>query len=649
MEFSRHLRATALIAVLIASALAAVPGASAARFARGAYHVQRAGCGKPRSRRDAACQALRLVPSSSSSPAASSGASPSARQPAVRGTRQGKNKEPAAGALTPSDLHGAYELPAETSVSGAQTIAVVDAFKDPTVESDLAVYDQEFGLPECTKADGCLRVINQKGDESPLPANEGGWAVEITIDVQMAHAICQNCHILLVEAEGPENSDLSAGVNAALAAGATEISNSYDSGEAEAEAAAEELELNEQAYDHPGTVITASSGDCGYRDQATIEPSGECKDLPSAVPFPAVSPDVVAVGGTELTESGGSWTSAVWGDGGGGCSSIFTAPAWQNGPLGVSNWSDTKCGSFRLSADVSAEADPYTGVAVYDSTVDERESGWLVYGGTSVASPIVAGEFGLAGGAGGVSYPAKTLYGHLGQAAALYDVTSGANGSCAGATSCEAAVGYDGPSGVGSPLGLAAFAPTSGTPASTGAPSIAGTPEVGQTLQLTPGSWSENPSSTQYQWQDCNSGGSACVAIEGATGDSYEVTTHDSGSRIRVMETAGNAEGFGPPSFSAASVRVGASAPAPTITGISPKKGTAGTTVTIRGTGFLKLKSVDFGSTAASSYETLTEDEIIAEAPEGSGTVLVSVTTASGTSQVKHKGKAEFRYKKPRR
>jgi IPT/TIG domain len=647
MEFSGHLRATALIAVLLASAMtAALPSAASARFARSAYHVQRAGCGKPHLRRGAACQALRLVPSSS--PASSSGASPSVKQRGARGVRQGKNKEPAAGALTPQDLHGAYDLPSETSVSGTQTIAVVDAYKDPTVESDLAVYDQEFGLPECTNANGCLRVVNQKGDESPLPANEGGWAIEITIDVQMAHAICQSCHILLVEAENEEDSSLAAGVNAALGAGATVISNSYASYGAEAEGAAEERELNEQSYDHPDTVITASSGDCGYRDQATIEPSTQCEGLPSAVGFPAVSPDVVAVGGTELSDSAGSWVSDVWGDGGGGCSSIFDAPTWQTG---VSNWSDTHCGSFRLSADVSAEADPYTGVAVYDSTVEKgsRESGWLVYGGTSVASPIVAAEFALSGGARSVSYPAKTLYGHIGQAAALYDVTSGANGTCGGATSCEAAVGSDGPSGVGSPLGLAAFAPTAGTPASTSAPGVTGIAEVGETLKLTSGSWSNSPSSTQYQWEDCDSAGSACVAIEGATGTSYEVGSGDSGSRIRVMETAGNASGFGSPAFSAETATVGAGAPAPTITGISPKKGTAGTTVAIRGTGFAKLKSVDFGATASKSYEILSEHEILAEAPEGSGTVLVTVTTASGTSQVKHKGKAEFKYKKPRR
>ena len=129
--------------------------------------------------------------------------------------------------LTPQALHSAYSLPTETQSSSTQTIAVIDAFDDPTAEADLGVYDQTFGLPSCTSANGCFRKLNEHGQASPLPPVEGEWASEISIDVQMAHAICQNCHVLLVEASSEEFSDLGAAVDAAVKAGATEVSNSY--------------------------------------------------------------------------------------------------------------------------------------------------------------------------------------------------------------------------------------------------------------------------------------------------------------------------------------------------------------------------------------------------------------------------------------
>ncbi len=633
MQFSTHARVVALTAALLAATVALPASNAAATPApRGAYRVEKPGCATARTRRGTVCEALRLVPLE---PAGARVGSPGRARAATplkaRGYEFG---------LTPQQLHAAYELPAETPLSGAQTIALVDPFKDSTVESDLALYDKQFGLPECTKVNGCLRVINEEGAESPLPANNGGWAVEITIDVQMAHAICQSCHILLVEADYSSAEDLGAGVKAAVAAGATEISNSYGSA-LETEYPDEERALAADYYDHPGTVITAAAGDCGYRDQndpGSFEencPPGE----PSDVEFPAASPDVLAVGGTTLTEGEDGWQSTVWGETGGGCASAFSAQAWQTA---VSNWSRTGCGSERLSADVAAEGDPDTGVAV----VDDKK--WGVYGGTSVASPIIAAEFALAGGARGVSYPAQTLYRHLGQASALYDVSSGANGAC-GTLACEAAVGYDGPSGVGSPLGLAAFAPSSATPANTTAPSIAGTAEVGETLEVTPGVWTNSPSSVIYQWQTCDSAGGKCLPIQGATAQSYKLVPDDAGFTIRVMETASNAEGFGPPALSRATTEIPAAAPAPTITGLSPKSGYADTKVTISGTSFVDVESVSFGTQAARNVDVISEDEITAEAPEGSGTVLVTVTTSSGASTEKHKGKAEFKYKKPKK
>jgi hypothetical protein len=200
----------------------------------------------------------------------------------------------------------------------------------------------------------------------------------------------------------------------------------------------------------------------------------------------------------------------------------------------------------RSVADVSAVGNPNTGVDVYDSTPEGtgQPTGWTVFGGTSVASPIIAAEFALAGGAHGVDFPAATLYAHLGEGDDLYDVLTGSNGSCGEATSCQAAVGYDGPTGVGSPVGLGAFA-TAGSPENTSPPTIAGIAEQGQTLTLTAGSWTNSPTSSSDQWQRCNASGTGCVAIEGATGQSYKLGASDVGATIRVQETAANADGTG--------------------------------------------------------------------------------------------------------
>ncbi len=364
-------------------------------------------------------------------------------QPLVAG-RAGRSalasSKPASGFQTPQRLRELYDLPEETAAGSTQTIAVVDAFDDPTAESDLAVYSNQFGLPPCTTENGCFKKVNQSGLASPLPPVNGGWASEITIDVQMAHAICQTCHIDLVEAKSEEFSDLAAGVNAAVKLGADEVSNSYG--------ATEEpglVELESSSYNHPGVVVTVSSGDCGYLNRDCPE------ELAEGTEFPADSPHVVAVGGTSVHESGGVWTSKVWDEAGSGCSVLFSAPAWESG---VAGFAATGCGSGRGVADVSAIADPNTGVDVYSTTPEFNGGptpGWGVWGGTSVAAPIVAAEFALAGGSHGVNYPAATLYGHAGEASALYDVLSGENGKCGTATSCKAVAGFDGPTGVGQP------------------------------------------------------------------------------------------------------------------------------------------------------------------------------------------------------
>lgn len=383
------------------------------------------------------------------------------------------------GGIAPAELRGAYGLGAAAALPSTQTVAIVDAYHDPAVEADLAHFSSQFGLPPCGAEHECFKEVNEQGKSTPLPpyagtSEERSWALETATDVETAHAVCPSCRLLLVEANSNSNSDLFAAENAAAGLGATEISNSWGGSEPKED---------DKAFEHPGIVITASSGDSGYLNW--LLPGGHGAD------YPASSPHVVAVAGTRLQQSGGAWQGeTVWNDGGeeaaqktgagasgGGCSSVFAAPSWQLQPaLSVG------C-SRRAVADVAADGDPYTGVDVYSSTLTPGGSkGWMIMGGTSVASPIVAAVFALAGGSHGVAYPAQTLYENAAATPGeLHDVTSGSNGRCAqpvnsstgassctsaeeGAASCFAATGlcvaragYDGPSGVGSPRGIAAF------------------------------------------------------------------------------------------------------------------------------------------------------------------------------------------------
>ena len=518
------------------------------------------------------------------------------------------------GGLTPANLHSAYSLPTETAGSSTQMIALVDAYNDPTAEADLGVYDSAFGLPACTSANGCFKKINQQGKASPLPAKQGEWSSEISLDVQMAHAICQNCHILLVEATNENWGNLGAAVNAAVAAGATEISNSYGGAEGSGYAS-----INTAYYVHPGVVLTVSSGDCGYFNQA-------CSGT-AAADFPAASPNVVAVGGTTLSHSGSTWSSTAWDDGGSGCSHAFTAALWQST---VENFSATGCGSGRSVTDVSAVGDPYTGVDVYDSTPASSgdPTGWGVWGGTSAASPMVAAEFALAGGARGISNPAATLYSHFGQGEYLDDVTSGSNGSCSGTTACKASSGYDGPTGVGSPISLSAFA-VSGTPEDASAPTISGVAQQGQTLTASTGEWSAGPTEYSYHWVLCNSSGTSCSAVSGVTGSTFLLPASAVGSTVRVVVSASNATGGGTPTFSTQTAAVASNVPE--VTGFTPASAITGSSVTITGSALTAASQVRFGSFAA-TFKVLSSSAIEATVPSGVGAGTISVTTPTSTA-----------------
>jgi subtilase family serine protease len=322
----------------------------------------------------------------------------------------------------PGDLLSAYNLPANGGAG--QTVAIIDAYNDPNAASDMAVYRAQYGLPACTVASGCFKQINQKGG-SRLPRNNSGWAGEISLDLDMVSAIAPNAHIILVEASSASMTNLGTAVNEAAKLGATEISNSYGGSESSADTS-----FDSTYFNHPGIAITVSSGDSGY-----------------GVEYPAASPNVTAVGGTSLSRASNSrgWSESVWSTSstegaGSGCSAYEPKPSWQV---------DSGC-SKRTVADVSAVADPATGVAVYQTY---GASGWTVYGGTSVAAPLVAGVYADAG-SHSASIPASALYSH---SSSLNAVTTGATASCTPAYLCTAQTGYDGPTGLGTPNGLTAF------------------------------------------------------------------------------------------------------------------------------------------------------------------------------------------------
>ncbi len=407
MKLRRILVTTAITTATFALAIGAVfvHGASAAPSSPSAsrYSFIHA-CAAP-SHGSAACDAILRV----------DGAKPNASSP---------------GGFNPADLQSAYALPSSSAGSG-QTVAIVDAYNDPNAEADLGVYRSTFGLPACTTANGCFKKVSQTGTTS-YPRSNGGWAQEISLDLDMVSAICPNCHIILVEASSSSMTNLGKAVNEAAKLGATEISNSYGGGESTSDSS-----YDTTYFHHPGIAITVSSGDGGY-----------------GVEYPAASQYVTSVGGTSLAKASNTrgWTETVWSTSstegaGSGCSADDPQPSWQSSVANIT----ANC-SKRAVADVSAVADPYTGVSVYDSYSYQGASGWLVFGGTSVASPIIASVYALAGNASSVNYGSYS-YSHT---SSLNDVTSGQTASC-GSDLCKAATGWDGPTGNGTPNGTGGF------------------------------------------------------------------------------------------------------------------------------------------------------------------------------------------------
>ena len=346
------------------------------------------------------------------------------------------------GGLSPSDLQSAYRTP--SSGGSGQTIAIVNAYDNPNAEADLNVYRSHYGLPECTTANGCFKKVNQKGQEGSYPKADAGWSEEISLDLDMASAICPKCHILLVEANSTFFSDLGAAELTAASFEApgwgptTAVSNSWGAeepfpySEEEAEAIGKEEQELDKYFEHPGIPVLASAGDLGY-----------------GVSYPAASPSVISVGGTALykapfNERG--WFEEAWNDTGGGCSAYEPKPSWQ---------SDEGCPT-RIDNDIAAVASPRTPVSVYDSF---ENPGWMLFGGTSASSPIMAGVEALSSSAFRTE-GAEAFYTHPDS---LFDVTAGSNlyvyeeGEsfetyyCKSSYFCYAGPGYDGPTGNGTP------------------------------------------------------------------------------------------------------------------------------------------------------------------------------------------------------
>jgi subtilase family serine protease len=321
-----------------------------------------------------------------------------------------------------AQLDAAYNLP--INQGAGQTIAVVDAYDDPTAAADLAVYRKANGLAPCTTSNGCFRKLNETGKAGHYPTADPGWSIEISLDLDMVSAACPRCHIVLVEASTESILDLGKSEDTAAAQGVDAISNSYGITEFNG------MQQYEQYYRHPGTTIVAASGDFGF----------------GPANFPAVMSSVIAVGGTTLSTATNArgWSEVAWYAASSGCSAYIPKPSWQH---------DDHC-FMRMVADVSADADPYPGLAVYDTSIppgfEGLNPGWIAVGGTSASSPFIAGVVGLAGN--GKTLSSAFPYHHV---ADFFDVVGGSNGYCGSGHNylCNGVKGYDGPTGLGTPDG----------------------------------------------------------------------------------------------------------------------------------------------------------------------------------------------------
>ena len=324
------------------------------------------------------------------------GVAPAAAKPdhyANHPIRVRPNATTAPSGLTPGQIKAAYSWGSIGDGSG-KTIAIVDAYDDPTAEPDLNKFSSKFGLPACTTANGCFKKVDQNG-KTRYPRADGGWALEISLDIQWAHAIAPGAKILLVEATSNSFTNLMAAEDYAKSH-AQYVSNSWGGPEFSGESA------YDSHFSQSGVSIFVSAGDAG-----------------TPAEYPSSSPNVISVGGTTLhfDPAGNFTTETGWSSGGGGCSQYESAPSVQ------STLSQALCGGQRATPDLSLDADPASGVSVYDSTKTQGQSGWFVVGGTSASSPMVAARAATLGATVNSSY----VYGAA--LSAFRDITSGNNGA----------------------------------------------------------------------------------------------------------------------------------------------------------------------------------------------------------------------------
>lgn len=317
----------------------------------------------------------------------------------------------------PSQLKHAYGVDQLPYTGAGETIAIVDAYGSPSIQSDLATFDAQFGLPAAN-----LTVAYPNG----TPRTDAGWALETSLDVEWAHALAPDAKILLVAAKSASTTNLVSAIDYATSHGAQVVSNSWGGSEFSSEAS------YDSHFQHAGVVYTASAGDSG-----------------AGVEWPAASPYVLSVGGTSLqVDANNNWLSeSAWTSSGGGNSAYETRPAYQN------NWTSV-VGTARGVPDIAWDADPNTGVAVYDSTSYNGQSGWWVVGGTSVGAPSWAALIALIdqGRTSPLSnsdvmtqlYNLAGTTGSTGYTTNYHDVTSGSNGN-------SSLPGYDLVTGIGSP------------------------------------------------------------------------------------------------------------------------------------------------------------------------------------------------------
>jgi subtilase family serine protease len=319
------------------------------------------------------------------------------------------------GGITPAQISVFYGFPASQQGAG-QTIAIVDAYDDPNIEADLAVFSTQFNLPACTTANGCFKKVYSAGTQ---PQEDNDWAGEISLDVEWAHAVAPLAKIILVESPDADQSIFDA-VTFAEKLKPSVISLSWGGEEFATETSMDSI------FSSSTVPIVAASGDSG-----------------TGVIYPAASPYVVSVGGTQLTMGnyGNYISETVWSGSGGGVSAYEKEPAFQT------TYGIPQATGMRGVPDVAYNASPYVPYNIYDSL----SRGWILVGGTSAAAPQWAALIAdmKAAKNGNFGNFDASIYSVAKTPSLLHDITTGTNGACG--YYCTARSGYDYVTGLGTP------------------------------------------------------------------------------------------------------------------------------------------------------------------------------------------------------